>query len=110
MLERITACPKRRHMSSLERGHIAGALAQGALKAERLLRTIKAARSFDAARGVPGHTPGQNQFNMLQAMGLDPRVGKALSRIAVRGSGSLAWQISDPAGSNFIDPGEIDTP
>jgi len=74
-----------------------------------MLKTVAAARAFATARDVPDRTPGQNQFNMRQAMSLDPRVGKALSRIAVRGSGSLAWQISDPAGSNFIDPGEIDS-
>ena len=88
---------------------MAKALVENALNLKRLVQTVGAARAFDRAQGVPDSTPGQSQFNMRQAMSLDPRVGKALSRIAVRGSGSLAWQISDPTGSKFIDPGEIDT-
>jgi len=88
---------------------VAKALVENALNLKRLVQTVGAARAFDRAQGVPDSTPGQSQFNMRQAMSLDPRVGKALSRIAVRGSGSLAWQISDPTGSKFIDPGEIDT-
>jgi hypothetical protein len=78
------------------------------LNVTRMLKTAVAARAFETARDVPDRTPGQSQFNMRQAMSLDPRVGKALSRLALRKSGSFAWAVTDPAGSSFIDPEEIE--
>ena len=83
-------------------------IVENALNVTRLMKTIGAARSFDRARMVPEKTPGQSQYNMRQAMSLDPRIGKALSKIAFRNAGGLAWQIADPASSHFIDPTEIE--
>ena len=88
---------------------MANVIVENALNVTRMLKTVGAARTFDKAPGVPESTPGQSQFNMRQAMSLDPRVGKALSRVAFRNSGSMAWKVSDPTTSNFIDPTEIDT-
>lgn len=89
--------------------NMAGAVVENLLNVTRLAKTVGAARSFDRARAVPASTPGQSQFNMRQAMSLDPRIGKVISKIAVRGGGTLAWEIADPTTSNFIDAGEIDT-
>lgn len=83
-------------------------LVENALNVTRMFKTVGAARTFDRARTMPEKTPGQSQFNMRQAMSLDPRVGKALSKIAFRNAGALAWEIADPRSSNFIDPAEID--
>ena len=80
---------------------------ENALNVTRLLKTVGAARTFDRAKSTPTNTPGQSQFNMRQAMSLDPRIGKAVSKIAFRTGGALAWEISDPKTSNFIDPNEI---
>lgn len=88
---------------------MANALVENALNLTRMVKTVGAARTFDRAHSVPTSTPGQSQFNMRQAMSLDPRVGKALSKVAFRASGSLAWTVSDPTSSNFIDPAEIET-
>ena len=88
---------------------MANELVENALNVTRLLKTVAAARAFDRAKSVPEKTPGQSQYNMRQAMSLDPRVGKALSKISFRNAGTLAWEISDPRTSNFIDPAEIDT-
>lgn len=87
---------------------MANTLIENALNVTRMVKTVGAARVFDKAQGVPDHTPGQSQFNMRQAMSLDPRVGKALSRIAFRNAGSLAWEVSDPTSSSYIDPAEIE--
>ncbi len=78
------------------------------LNVTRMLKTVVAARAFETARGVPDRTQGQSQFNMRQAMSLDPRVGKALSRFTLRKSGSFSWAVANPASSSFIDPGEIE--
>lgn len=88
---------------------MASTVVENALNVTRLMKTVGAARSFDRARAVPEKTPGQSQYNMRQAMSLDPRVGKALSKIAFRGAGGLAWQIDDPASSHFINPTEIES-
>jgi len=88
---------------------VAGVMVENALNVTRMVKTVGAARTFDRSRGVPESTPGQRQFDMRQAMSLDPRVGKALSKIAFRRSGPLAWKISDPVTSNFIDPSEVST-
>ena len=83
-------------------------LLENVLNVTRMLKTVAAARAFATAREVPDRTPGQSQFNMRQAMSLDPRVGKALSQLALRRSGSFSWAIADPTSSSFIDPGEIE--
>jgi hypothetical protein len=78
------------------------------LNVGRMARTALAAREFTRARQTPENTKGQSQFNMRQAMGLDPRAGKLLSKISIRNQGSLPWQLSPAADSNYIDPTEID--
>ena len=90
-------------------GSVSNALVESALNVTRMVKTVGAARTFDRSRTVPDATPGQSQFNMRQAMSLNPRIGKTISKIAVRSGGTLAWEIADPSTSNFIDAGEIDS-
>lgn len=42
-------------------------------------------------------------------MDLDPRIGKALSRISIRRASPQAWQVVDPASSRFADAHEIES-
>lgn len=84
------------------------AVVENALNLTRLARTIGSARQFDRAKSTPLKTEGQSQYNMRQAMSLDPRVGKWVSKIAFRNAGALAWQVADVKSSNFIDADEID--
>ena len=88
---------------------MASAVVENLLNVARLAKTTTAARSFDRAKAVPPNTPGQSQFNMRQAMSLDPRIGKAISKLAVRSASSLSWELADPSTSSFIDVGEIDS-
>ena len=88
---------------------MASAVVENLLNVTRMAKTATAARSFDRAKAVPPNTPGQSQFNMRQAMSLDPRIGKAISKLAVRSAGSLSWELADPSTSSFIDAGEIDS-
>ena len=81
---------------------------ENALAVTRLAKTVVSARGFDKARVTPRSTEGQAQFNMRSAMDLDPRLGKIVSKIAFRGSNPLAWKLSDPSASRFIDAGEIE--
>ncbi len=87
---------------------MANTVVEGALNVTRLVKTVGAARAFDRSQRVPEQTPDQSQFNMRQAMSLDPRIGKMLSKVAFRNPGPFAWQVSDPSGSHFIDPNEVD--
>lgn len=84
------------------------AVVESALNVTRLAKTVGSARKFDRSRTTPEATDGQSQYAMRQAMSLDPRVGKWLSKVAFRNEGALAWQIADPATSNYIDLSEID--
>ncbi|CAB4619295.1 unannotated protein [freshwater metagenome] len=81
---------------------------ENALAVPRVLKTLTAARGFDKTSSAPRSTPGQSQFNMRSAMDLDPRLGKALSKLSFRNTPSSAWKLSDPASSRFIDLSEID--
>ena len=87
---------------------MANPVVENTLNVTRMVKTVGAARRFDRARSVPAATDGQSQFNMRQAMSLDPRLGKWLSRVSFRHDNPLAWQVANPATSNFLDPGEID--
>ena len=87
---------------------MANALIEQALNFTRLIKTVGSASRFTRAKTTPPATPGQSQFNMRQAMSLHPRVGKAVSRVVVRDSGPIAWQLSAPETSRFVDAGEID--
>lgn len=84
------------------------AVVENALNVTRLAKTVGAARKFDRSKTTPVATDGQSQYAMRQAMSLDPRVGKWLSKVAFRNEGVLAWQVADPASSHFIDVGEVD--
>jgi hypothetical protein len=88
---------------------MANPVVENALNLTRMVKTVGAARRFDRARTLPQATDGQSQFNMRQAMSLDPRVGKWLSRVTFRHDSPLAWQVANPVTSNFLDPGEIET-
>ena len=81
---------------------------ENALAVPRVVKTLNAARGFDKASATPHSTPGQSQFNMRSAMDLDPRLGKALSKLSFRNTPNSAWKLSDPASSRFIDLSEID--
>jgi hypothetical protein len=83
-------------------------IVENALNVTRSVKATRAARKFNRAREVPLATDGQSQFNMRQAMSLDPRVGKFISKIAFSSDNALAWKVADPATSNFINPAEID--
>ena len=80
-----------------------------ALNVGRMAQTVFSARSFSRSKETPERTEGQSQFNMRQAMSLDPRVGKLLSKASIRHQGSFAWQLTPASDSNYIDPDEIDT-
>jgi hypothetical protein len=79
-----------------------------ALNAARLAKTVAAARRFGRSRDLPPGTDGQSYWNMRQAMSLDPRVGKAVSKLAFRSESPLAWQVSDTSSTRFIDAAEVD--
>ena len=82
---------------------------ENVLNVGRMAKTAAAANGFSRAKQTPSKTEGQSQFNMRQAMSLDPRIGKFLSKVSIRTHGSLAWQLSPASSSNFIDPLEIDS-
>lgn len=81
---------------------------ENALAVPRVFKTFNAARNFNKENTVPLTTPGQSQFNMRSAMDLDPRLGKALSKLSFRSAPDSAWTLADPASSRFIDLAEID--
>lgn len=81
---------------------------ESALNVGRMAKTVVAANGFSRSKQTPEKTQGQSQFNMRQAMSLDPRVGKFLSKVSIRHQGTQAWQLSQASTSNFIDPTEID--
>ena len=87
---------------------MSNAVVENALNVTRLAKTVGSARRFDRAKSTPPATDGPSQYAMRQAMSLDPRIGKWMSRLAFRNEGALAWQVAEPASSNFIDPKEID--
>ena len=73
-----------------------------------MAKTVVAANGFSRSKQTPEKTEGQSQFNMRQAMSLDPRIGKILSKVSIRHQGTQAWQLSQAETSNYIDPTEID--
>ena len=79
-----------------------------ALNVARLAKTVAAARRFDRSRELPSGTDGQSYWNMRQAMSLDPRVGKAVSKFAFRSAPPMAWDVADTASTRFIDAAEVD--
>lgn len=83
-------------------------IVENALNVTRSVKATRAARKFDRAREVPQATDGQSQFNMRQAMSLDPRMGKIISKMAFTSDNALAWKVADPASSTFINPTEIE--
>jgi len=83
-------------------------IVDNALNVTRSVKATRAARKFDRAREVPVATDGQSQFNMRQAMSLDPRLGKLMSKIAFNSDNALAWKVADPAASNFVDSAEVE--
>lgn len=81
---------------------------ESVLNVGRMAKTVVAANGFSRSKQTPEKTEGQSQFNMRQAMGLDPRIGKILSKVSIRHQGTQAWQLSQAETSNYIDPTEID--
>ena len=84
-------------------------LAGNALTLPHFVQTVRAARQFDRARPTPLVTDGASQYRMRSVMDLDPRIGKTISKLAIKDDGALAWQTADPATSRFVDAGEIDS-
>ncbi len=87
---------------------MANAVVEQALNVTRLARTAVAARRFDRAPVTPERSADQAYWNMRQAMSLDPRVGKALSRMTFRQASPLAWQVSSTDSTRFVEAGEVD--
>jgi len=84
-------------------------LADNALTLPRFVQTVRAARHFDRARPTPHTTDGASKYRMRSVMDLDPRIGKAISKLAIKDPGTVAWQTADPTTSRFVDAGEIDS-
>jgi len=78
-----------------------------ALQVPRLFKTAISAHRFSGTLDVPLSTPGQAQFNMRSTMDLDPRIGKALSKVCIRQADPRAWQVADIASSRYIDAAEV---
>lgn len=87
---------------------MANAVIEQALNVTRLAKTAVAARRYDRAKVPPRSGDDQVFWNMRQAMSLDPRVGKLLSKATFRASGPLAWQIPADSSTRFIDRTEVD--
>ena len=84
-------------------------LAGNVLTLPRFVQTVRAAREFDRARPTPRSTDGDSKYRMRSVMDLDPRIGKAISKLAIKDPGALAWQTADPSTSRFVDASEIDS-
>ena len=82
-------------------------LAGNALTLPRFVQTVRAARQFDRARPTPRATGGESKYRMRSVMDLDPRIGKAISKLAIKDPGALAWETADPSTSRFVDASEI---
>lgn len=87
---------------------MSNAVVEHALNITRLARTAVSARRFDRAKVTPQSSEDDTYWNMRQAMSLDPRVGKALSRLTFRQSSPLAWQVASTDSTRFIDAAEVD--
>ena len=83
-------------------------LAGNALALPRFVQTICSARQFDRARPTPRSTDGKSKHRMRSVMDLDPRIGKVISKLAIKDPGVLAWQTADPSTSRFVNSTEID--
>lgn len=92
----------------MEKTQTSKPLVESFLNVGRMAKTVVAANGFSRSKQTPDKTQGQSQFNMRQAMSLDPRIGKFLSKVSIRHQGTQAWQLSQAATSNYIDPTEID--
>lgn len=84
------------------------ALVENALNVTRLAKTLGAARRFESARETPAGTPSQSYWEMRQAMSLDPRIGKAVSKLAFRSAPPMAWQVAGTESTRFVDASEVD--
>ena len=84
-------------------------LAGNALILPRFVHTVRAARQFDRARPTPLATDGPSKFCMRSVMDLDPRIGKAISKLVFKDPGTVAWQTADPSTSRIVDAAEIDS-
>ena len=87
---------------------MAHAVVEMALNLTRLARTSIAARRYDKATVPPRSADDQMFWNMRQAMSLDPRVGKALSKAVFRKSDPRAWEIPQIDATRFVDSAEVE--
>ncbi len=83
-------------------------IADSALQVPRLVHTLRAARRFEGKPQAPIKTDGDSQYAMRAAMDLDPRVGKAASRLVVRRRPPIAWQLADVSTSRLVAADEVD--
>lgn len=88
---------------------MAHAVVEQALNVTRLAKTVAAARRYNRAKVPPSSADDQVFWNMRQAMSLDPRVGKLLSKAVFRSSVPLAWQVPAPSSTRFVDQAEVDS-
>jgi hypothetical protein len=87
---------------------MAHVVVEQALNVTRLAKTAVAARRYDRSATPPRSADNQVFWNMRQAMSLDPRLGKALSRLTFRTSTPLAWQIPSQESTRFVNLNEVD--
>jgi hypothetical protein len=69
---------------------------------------VRSARRFERQSATPASTDGGSQYAMRSAMDLDPRVGKALSRLVVGPRPPITWELADPTTSRIVAASEID--
>jgi len=84
-------------------------LVETALNVTRVARTAVASRRFDRLAPLGQSASGQEYFNMRQAMSLDPRMGKWISRVVHRTPGATAPSIPQPLNTRFADLAEVGT-
>lgn len=83
-----------------------GSVVESTLNVGRLARTFAAARQFHRQPRPPRATPGRSYWNMRQAMSLDPRIGKFVSRHALRPASLHGWIREAPQSTRFVDAQE----
>jgi len=79
-----------------------------ALNITRAARTTLASWQFDRRASMGHQASGQEYFNMRQAMSLDPRMGKWISRISCRARDAKAPVTPPPAKTRFLDLAEVE--
>ena len=82
---------------------------ESALRIPRLITTVNAARNFGKEAITQTAFDGMAEYRMRSAMDLDPRIGKWISRRAIRVNDPHASRIADTSTSSFVDRAEVDS-